>query len=51
MKTAAVQRAVIGLLTLSLAIPGMSSAQSNQDPSHEMSRMDSAASGLHDFDF
>jgi hypothetical protein len=51
MKTAAVQRAVIGLLTFSLAIPGMSSAQSNQDPSHEMSRMDSAASGLHDFDF
>ena len=51
MKTAAVQRVVIGLLTLSLAIPGMSSAQSNQDPSHEMSRMDSAASGLHDFDF
>ena len=51
MKIVAVQRAAIGLVTLSLAIPGLSSAQSNRDPVHAMSQTDSATPGLHDFDF
>jgi hypothetical protein len=42
---------VLGLLTLSLAIPGLSTAQSNQDSGHGMSPMDSATPGVHDFDF
>jgi len=51
MKIVAVQRAAIGLVTLSLAIPGLSSAQSNRDPVHATSQTDSATPGLHDFDF
>jgi hypothetical protein len=51
MKIIAVRRAVIGLLTLSLAFPGLSAAQSNQDPGHGISQTDSAAPGVHDFDF
>ena len=51
MKIIVVWRAVIGLLTLSLAISGLSAAQSNQDPAHGTSQTNSAASGLHDFDF
>jgi hypothetical protein len=43
--------AVVGLLTLSLAIPGFSTAQSNQDSGHGISQTDSATSGLRDFDF
>jgi hypothetical protein len=42
---------VLGLLTLSLAIPGLSTAQSNQDSGRGMSPMDSATPGVHDFDF
>jgi hypothetical protein len=51
MKIIAVRRAVIGLLTLSLAFPGLSAAQSNQDPVHGISQTGSAAPGVHDFDF
>jgi len=51
MKIIAVRRAVIGLLTLSLAFPGLSAAQSNQDSVHGISQTDSAAPGIHDFDF
>jgi hypothetical protein len=51
MKIIAVRRAVTGLLTLSLAIPGLSAPQSNQEPIHEISQTDSTAPGVHDFDF
>ena len=43
--------AVMALLTLSLAIPGLSTAQFNQDSGHEISQIESATSGVHDFDF
>ncbi len=43
--------AVVGLLILNLAIPGFSTAQSNQDPGHEKSQIDSATASVHDFDF
>jgi len=36
---------------LSLASPGLSAVQSNQDPVHGISQTDSAAPGVHDFDF
>jgi len=39
------------LLTLSLVIPAVSAAQSNQDSGRGMSQTDSASSGVHDFDF
>ena len=42
---------VMGLLTLSLAIPRLLTAQSNQDPGHGMSQIESAPPGVHDFDF
>jgi hypothetical protein len=51
MKIIAVQRAVTGLLTLGLAFTGSSTAQSNQDSEHRISQTDSAAPGVHDFDF
>jgi hypothetical protein len=39
------------LLTLSLVISGVPAAQSNQDSARGMSPIDSATSGVHDFDF
>jgi hypothetical protein len=39
------------LLALSLVIPGVPAAQSNQDSGRGMSQTDSARSGVHDFDF
>lgn len=42
---------IMTLLTLSLAITGLSAAQSNQDSGRGMSQIDSATSGSHDFDF
>jgi hypothetical protein len=42
---------VMGLLTLSLAIPRLLTAQSNQDSGHGMSQIESAPPGVHDFDF
>lgn len=51
MKIIAVRRAVIGLLILCLAFAGSSTAQSNQDLEHRIGQTDSAASGVHDFDF
>jgi len=42
---------IMTLLTLSLVIPGVSDAQSNQDSGRGMSQIDSATSGVHDFDF
>jgi len=43
--------AVMGLLTISLAIPGLSTAQSNQDSGRGISQIDSSTLGVHDFDF
>ena len=42
---------IMTLLTLSLVIPGVSAAQSNQDSGRGMSQTDSASSGVPDFDF
>jgi hypothetical protein len=42
---------IMTLLTLSLVIPGVSAAHSNQDSGRGMSQTDSASSGVHDFDF
>ena len=42
---------IMTLLTLSLVIPGVSDAQSNQGSGSGMSQIDSATSGVHDFDF
>jgi hypothetical protein len=42
---------MIALLSLSLTAPGRLTAQSHQDSGSEMSQMDSAVPGLHDFDF
>ena len=43
--------AVMGLLTISLAIPGLSTVQSNQDSGRGISQIDSSTLGVHDFDF
>jgi hypothetical protein len=43
--------AIMALLTLSLAVPGLSAAQSNQDSGHGISQIESATPGVHDFDF
>ena len=43
--------AIMGLLTLSLATPGLSTAQFNQDSGHGISQIGSATPGVHDFDF
>src|SRR6266403_5923537 len=43
--------AVIWLLTLSLAIPELSTGQSNQDSGRGLNQTISATSGVHDFDF
>ena len=43
--------AVIWLLILSLAIPGLSAAQLKQDSGHGISQVDSSTPGVHDFDF
>ena len=51
MKMIPVQRAIIALLTLSMVMLGLPSGLSSRDPAHGMSQMDSAAPGLHDFDF
>jgi len=51
MKMIAVRRAVIGLLTLSLALPVLSAGQSNQHPVDGIGQTDNAAPGVHDFDF
>src|ERR1700693_2946360 len=51
MKTYRCRAYVMTLLTLSLVIPGVSAAQSNQDSGRGMSQIDSATSGVHDFDF
>src|SRR5258708_7440210 len=42
---------IMTMLTLSLVIPGVSAAQSNQGSGHGISQIDSATSGVHDFDF
>ena len=42
---------IMTLLTLSLVIPGVSAAQSNQGSGRGMSQIDSATSGVHDFEF
>jgi hypothetical protein len=51
MNIIAARRAVIGLLTLGLAFPGLSAAQSNQAPLHVISQTVSASPGAHDFEF
>jgi hypothetical protein len=51
MKTCRRTAIVIGLLSLSLAFPEFSTAQSNQDSGQAISQTDSATSGVHDFDF
>src|SRR5260370_17419265 len=51
MKTYRWRAYIMELLTLSLVIPGVSAAQSNQDSGRGMSQIDSATSGVHDFDF
>ena len=51
MKTYRCRAYIMTLLTLSLVIPGVSAAQSNQDSGRGMSQIDSATSGVHDFDF
>src|SRR6266853_115724 len=51
MKTHRCRAYIMTLLTLSLVIPGVSAAQSNQDSGRGMSQIDSATSGVHDFDF
>jgi hypothetical protein len=43
--------AVMGLLTFSLAIPGLSTAQLNQDSGHGISQIAVSSPGVHDFDF
>ena len=43
--------AVIWLLILSLAIPGLSAAQLKQDSGQGISQVDSSTPGVHDFDF
>jgi hypothetical protein len=44
--------AVVGLLTLSLALSGVSTAQFNQDSGHGISQIERATTpGVHDFDF
>ena len=42
---------MIALLSLSLAAPGQSAAQSHQDSGPAMNQTESAVPGLHDFDF
>jgi hypothetical protein len=42
---------VMALLTLSLAMQGLSTAQSHQDSGDGLSQIDSEAPGVHDFDF
>jgi hypothetical protein len=42
---------IMTLLTLSLVIPGVSTAQSNQGSERGMNQIDGATSGVHDFDF
>jgi hypothetical protein len=42
---------VMASLILSLAIPGSSTGQSDQDSGHGTTRIDSATPGVHDFDF
>src|SRR5260370_38388869 len=51
MKTYRWRAYIMELLTLSLVIPGVSAAQSNQDSGRGMSQIDSATSGVLDFDF
>jgi len=51
MKTYRCRAYIMTLLTLSLLIPGVSAAQSNQGSGRGMSQTDSATSGVHDFDF
>ena len=41
----------MALLILSLAIPGLSTGQSDQDSGHGTTQIDSATPGVHDFDF
>ncbi|MGC1598900.1 MAG: hypothetical protein WA757_01505 [Candidatus Acidiferrales bacterium] len=42
---------VMTLLILSLAIPGLSTGQSDQDSGHGTTQIDSVTPGVHDFDF
>lgn len=43
--------AVIALLSLTVAISGLSTAQVTPDSGHRMSQAESAVPGVHDFDF
>src|ERR1700721_3448560 len=51
MKTYRCKAYIMTPVTLSLVIPGVSAAQSNQESGRGMSQIDGATSGVHDFDF